>query len=61
MASTQLLHGQLSYVDGAGNETIMHPESSASDILVDSKTNKNAEEGQSAIPSDVDTLQKLMK
>ena len=51
--STQLYHGQMSSVDESGNVTILHQETSASDVLVDRSTNTK-------IPSDVDTLQKLV-
>jgi hypothetical protein len=56
--STQLLHGQMSVVDENGNVTIMHQETSASDVLVNN-TNTNGTNGTSALPSDVTTVQKL--
>lgn len=52
MSTTTILHGQMSVVDELGNVTILHQETSAADVLVDSSTNTQ-------IPSDVDTLQKL--
>lgn len=57
--STQLLHGQMSVVDENGNVTILHQETSASDVLVNKDTNTHGADGGSSIPVDVDTLQKL--
>ena len=59
MATTETIHGQVSYVDENGNVHILNGETTAADVLVEKSTNKQAESGQSAIPSDVDTLQKL--
>lgn len=57
--STELLHGQMSFIDGDGNVTVLHQETSASDVLVNNKNNINGADGGSAIPLDVDNLQKL--
>jgi hypothetical protein len=57
--STELLHGQMSVVDAKGNVTVLHQETSASDVLVNNESNTQGDNGSSAIPSDVNTLQKL--
>ena len=49
----------MSVVDDYGNVTILHQETSASDVLVDRTENTQGDSGNSAIPSDVDSLQKL--
>lgn len=57
--STKLLHGQMSVVDENGDVSILHQETSASDVLVDIYTNTQGANGTPAIPDGVDTLQKL--
>lgn len=57
--STELLHGQMSVVDENGDVTILHQETSASDVLVSITENVQGKDGASAIPSDVNNLQKL--
>lgn len=57
--STKILHGQMSVVDENGNVTILHQETSASDVLVSTTGNTQGVDGASAIPSDVDNLEKL--
>ena len=52
-------HGQMSVVDENGNVIILHQETSASDVIVDSASNTQGENGVSALPSSVNTLQKL--
>jgi hypothetical protein len=51
--STKLLHGQMSVVDENGDVTVLHQETSASDVLINNTTNTN-------IPADSDTLQKVV-
>lgn len=50
----------MSVVDDLGNVTIMHQETSSSDVLVDSHENTQGDNSLTAIPSDVDNLQKLV-
>ncbi len=57
--SEKLLHGQMSVVDENGDVTLIHQETSASDVLVTINDNTQGTNGSSAIPSDVDNLQKL--
>ena len=57
--ATQTLHGQMAVVGETGDVTILHQETSASDVLVNRTTNTNGKSGNSAIPNDVDTIQKL--
>lgn len=58
--SEKLLHGQMSVVDGNGDVTILHQETSATDVLVDRTGNTQGTDSTSTIPANVDTLQKLM-
>ena len=58
--STNITHGRMSVVDELGNVTIMHQETSSSDVLVDRTRNTQGDNSLSAIPSDVDNLEKLV-
>ena len=57
--SEKILYGQMTDVDENGNKTILHQETSATVVLVDKTGNTQGIDGASAIPDDVDTLQKL--
>ena len=57
---TTVLHGQLSQVDESGNVLILHPENDGTDVKVDRTANTVGASGASAIPSDVNNLQKLI-
>ena len=57
--SIKTLHGQMSVVDKNGNAQKLHQETSAEDVLVTRTTNIQGTDGASAIPSDVDNVQKL--
>ena len=59
MSTLDVIHGQLYSVDENGNTQSMHPETSGSDVLINRTQNAQGTNGSSAIPSDVDTLQKL--
>lgn len=60
MATTTVKHGQLSQVDEDGNVLVLQPENDGTDVKVDRTANTVGTSGASAIPSDVDNVQKLV-
>ena len=58
--STEIIHGRMHAVNEYGESQVLHQETSASDVLVTRTMNTQGDNGTSAIPSDVNTLQKLI-
>ena len=57
--SEMIKQGQMHVVDADGSVVLLHQETDASVVLIDNNNNNLGDNGTSAIPSDIDTIQKL--